>query len=495
MLEGFGRDLAGLRAQLAALEPANVEEAADRDALDATIAEAAFQQEVERVWRRNPHTAASLVSNSVLALLTRDFAPLERRLADAAGRLEAAPRLLEQARTLLDEPCPPHWRRMAVDVARSGADTVPEMVGELAAGTPLAGRLEAAAASAATALRSYAGWLTDTHARRFTDGASYALGEQDLRRRLAEVHHVAAAPDDLLAAGEAEIAAITGAMAEHVGRMGHDSWVVALDTVKADHPTAEGLVNAYRAEMAKLADFVFGNAIVTNPTPDAPVVPVEVTPVCQRAFLPLAAYEPPGPLDDHQRGHVIVTPPPEPEGLRDHSWASLPAVSAHEGYPGHHLQITSVNRLPSLTRKVVESHAMIEGWGLYAEQLMADTGYYDDAGRLGQLAMRLLRALRLVLDMGLQTGQTTWEEGAERAVELARMDRTAARAEVARYTMMPTHPFGFLTGCLTLERLRVDSQHRLGAAFDLRAFHDRVLSYGHMPPALVARVITAADAA
>jgi uncharacterized protein (DUF885 family) len=207
----------------------------------------------------------------------------------------------------------------------------------------------------------------------------------------------------------------------------------------------------------------------------------------------LAAYEPPGPFDEVQRGHIIVTPPPEPAGLRDHSWASLQSVSAHEGYPGHHLQITSVNRLTSLTRKVVESHAMIEGWGLYAEQLMADTGYYDAAGRLGQLAMRLLRALRLVLDMGLQTGETTWEAGAERAVSLVRMAPTAARNEVARYTMMPTHPFGFLTGCRTLERLRAETEQRQGDAFDLQAFHDRVLSYGHMPPPLLARALADAE--
>ncbi|MDQ3342436.1 MAG: DUF885 domain-containing protein [Actinomycetota bacterium] len=502
MLDDYQRDLAGLRTRLAAIEPADAEGAADRDALDASIAEAAFQQEVERPWRRNPHTAASIVPNSVLLLLSRPFAPLEQRLADACGRLEAAPRLLEAARALLDEPCPPHWRDMAIAAANSAADTVPAMITELAADTALAARAATAGQAAAEALRGYAAWLADEHAPRFPEPVSYALGETALRRRLAQVHVVFDDPADLLASGEAEITDIIETMAEHAAGMGYPrtsqhgtpeqpNWVTALDDVKRHHPSVDGLVDAYRAEMAKLADFVFSNRIVTNPLPDAPVVAVEATPECQRAFLPLAAYEPPGPFDEVQRGHIIVTPPPEPAGLRDHSWASLQSVSAHEGYPGHHLQITSVNRLTSLTRKVVESHAMIEGWGLYAEQLMADTGYYDAAGRLGQLAMRLLRALRLVLDMGLQTGETTWEAGAERAVALVRMAPTAARNEVARYTMMPTHPFGFLTGCRTLERLRAETEQRQGDAFDLRTFHDRVLSYGHMPPPLMARALAA----
>jgi uncharacterized protein (DUF885 family) len=138
---------------------------------------------------------------------------------------------------------------------------------------------------------------------------------------------------------------------------------------------------------------------------------------------------------------------------------------------------------------------MIEGWGLYTEQLMADVGYYDDAARLAQLAMRLLRALRVVLDMELQSGELTYQAAVERAVSVARLEESTARSEVARYTMTPTQPFSYLVGCLELERLRAASQARLGDAFRLRRFHDRVLAYGHMPPTLVARAITAADEA
>jgi uncharacterized protein (DUF885 family) len=155
--------------------------------------------------------------------------------------------------------------------------------------------------------------------------------------------------------------------------------------------------------------------------------------------------------------------------------------------------MTSVNRLPSLTRRAIRSTVMIEGWGLYTEQLMADVGYYDDAARLAQLAMRLLRALRIVLDMELQSGELTYEAAVARAVSVARLEESTARSEVARYTMTPTQPFSYLVGCLELERLRDASQARLGDAFRLRRFHDRVLSYGHMPPTLVARAITAAD--
>jgi len=109
--------------------------------------------------------------------------------------------------------------------------------------------------------------------------------------------------------------------------------------------------------------------------------------------------------------------------------------------------------------------------------------------------MRLLRALRIVLDMQLQSGDLTYEAAVARAVAEARLEESTARSEVARYTMTPTQPFSYLVGALELERLRAATRDRLGDDFRLRRFHDRILSYGHMPPPLVARAIEAADAA
>jgi uncharacterized protein (DUF885 family) len=154
-----------------------------------------------------------------------------------------------------------------------------------------------------------------------------------------------------------------------------------------------------------------------------------------------------------------------------------------------------VNRLESVTRRAIRSPVMIEGWGLYVEQLMADVGYYDDQARLAQLLMRLLRALRIVLDMQLQSGELPYEAAVERAISVGRMSESTARSEVARYTMTPTQPFSYLVGALELERLRAATQARQGEAFNLRRFHDRVLSYGHLPPTLVRRAFEAADTA
>jgi uncharacterized protein (DUF885 family) len=293
-----------------------------------------------------------------------------------------------------------------------------------------------------------------------------------------------------VAIGEAQIAEITSDLAEQAAKLGSDDWTAKLEELKANHPSQVDLLPAYRKELERLEAFVFEHDLASNPESEAII---QATPDFLRTVLGYAAYFHSGPLDRHQQGYFWVTPPGDPSGLRDHSYALIPSVAAHEGYPGHHLQIMSVHRLDSLIRRAVRSTVMIEGWGLYTEQLMHDVGYYDDETRLGQLSARLFRALRIVLDMQLQSGALSYEQAVGRAVEVARLSEHTARSEIARYTMFPTQPFSYLVGCLELERLRSESQSRLGDAFRLRRFHDRVLSYGHMPPTLVARAIAAAD--
>ena len=491
-LDRFARKLAELRRRVAAVQPGDEEEAVDRDALAATISDGLFVDEVEQPWRRNPFEAATAVPAAILLLVARDFAPLEQRLTSAAERLEQAPRYLEQAKALLDQPCPALWRQMAVAAAGGGAEFLAGTLAPLATGTRVADRVAVAAAEAGAALRDFAGWLEGEHTNRFPGDAPFAIGEAAQARKLREVHCFDTSPAGFLEIGEAQVAEVTAALTEHARKLGADDWSAKLDELKADHPDVEGLLPAYRRELERLEAFVFEEDLATNPEAAALVEP---TPEFLRPVMGYAAYLPAGPFDPWQQGYFWVTPPADDAGLRDHYHAVIPAVSAHEGYPGHHLQLTSVNRLESVTRRAIRSTVMIEGWGLYTEQLMHDVGYYDDRARLAQLSMRLLRGLRIVLDMELQNGELSYEAAVARAVSVARVSESTARSEVARYSMTPTQPFSYLVGCLELERLRAASQARLGDAFRLRRFHDRVLSYGNLPPTLVARAITAADEA
>jgi uncharacterized protein (DUF885 family) len=490
-LDKWVRKLAGIDRRLRTLAPRDPEEIADRDALAATVAEDLFAEEVERPWRRNPFKAAAAIPEAILGLISLDFAPLEERLANVALRLEATPRFLAQAKSLLDEPCPAMWRRMAIAAANSGAGFLTSALGPLAADTAMAGRTEAAADRAAGALRELAAWLEDEHAKRFPAETPFAIGEQAQARKLREVHCFEITPAEFVAIGQAQIGEISARLREQSAALGTEDWAAKLEELKRSHPSRADLLATYRKEVERLEAFVFEHDLATNP--ESPTV-VDATPEFLRSVLGFAAYYHSGPLDRSQQGYLWVTPPADPDGLRDHSYALVPSVAAHEGYPGHHLQIMSVHQLDSLVRRVTRSPVMIEGWGLYTEQLMHDVGYYSDEAKLGQLAGRLFRALRIVLDMRLQAGDLTYSQAVAEAMAVAHLSEPTARSEVARYTMEPTQPFGYLVGCLELERLRAESRQRLGDTFQIRRFHDRVLSYGHMPPTLVARAMAAADA-
>jgi hypothetical protein len=390
--DGESRRIAlhALRRELLAVEPVDLEEEVDRDALAAEIAHRLHTIEVERPLHRNPYYTAAEVVESVFPLFTYEGGTQAERVAAITSRLSQAPRMLAQGKTLLDEPCPGLWRRMAVTNAEGSAAFLRgrDLV-DLAAGSGLESQLDEAREAAAAALDDFGGFLQTEHTERFPDSAPFALGPDELANRLRDVHCITASPAELIALGENEIATITAEMDELAGRIGEDGWRAGLAAVRRRTSTRETLVADYNTLLGEIAAFVFDNGYLTNPDPAAALGSVQATPDFQRKYLPLAAANVTGPFDPVQTGYVTVTPPQTDAGLGDHAYGLMHATAAHEGYPGHLLQCLTVNGNPSVLRKVIRSHMMIEGWAHYCESLLHTLGYYDDQARIGQLSMRL----------------------------------------------------------------------------------------------------------
>lgn len=475
-----------------AAAPAAAETAADRDALAATMVGHLFTLEVERPWRRNPFIAVTAVPAAVLDLITRRSGSKRDRAERVASRLEAVPRFLEQAQALLVEPCPALWRNMAVQAAGGGAELLERGLPGWAGGTAPAARVEAATARAADALRGFAVWLREEHAARLPEDAPFALEEPALSFLLREAHCLRSGVADLVAAGRSEVARVSAALDEQAGRHGERDWTAWLARARRRCPSRRRLMEAYQQQVEQLLRATTEHELATVPET---ALALARTPMFLRGRIPPAAYQPPGPFEPEQQGFLWVTPPQGEDELRGHAEVTLPVVLAHESWPGHHLQVTTTNRLRSLTRRAVRSPLMTEGWGLYAEGLADDAGLYDDEARLAQLAMRLLRAARLVVDLELAAGAVGFEDAVRELAAAARVAEPFARNEVARCAIVPGRSFADLAGCMELERLRAATRERQGPRFELGAFHDRVLSYGHMPPPLIGRAIGAADAA
>jgi uncharacterized protein (DUF885 family) len=168
------------------------------------------------------------------------------------------------------------------------------------------------------------------------------------------------------------------------------------------------------------------------------------------------------------------------------------AIAFHEAVPGHHFQLTisqELTGLPKLRRyALINSYS--EGWGLYCERLADEMGLYsDDVAKLGMLAMDSMRAARLVVDTGLHAFGWSRQRTVEYLRENTVMSEVEIQSETDRYIELPGQALSYMVGRLEIQRLRARAAAERGTAFDIKAFHDLVLSSGPLPMAVLDGVV------
>ncbi len=195
------------------------------------------------------------------------------------------------------------------------------------------------------------------------------------------------------------------------------------------------------------------------------------------------------PPKDGSRGGVFFMNVSDPEG-----WGrfEIENTSYHEGIPGHHLQLAIAGELgdvPEFRRRLFIA-AYGEGWGLYSERLADEMGLYSTPlDRMGMLSADSMRACRLVVDTGMHALGWSRQRAVEYMLANSPMRVGHIRAEVDRYAVTPGQALSYMIGRLEIQRIRRSVESSLGAAFDIRAFHDAVLDSGPMPLGLLDEVV------
>jgi uncharacterized protein (DUF885 family) len=256
--------------------------------------------------------------------------------------------------------------------------------------------------------------------------------------------------------------------------------VKALETAAQKNPklypsSKDQLLNAYRAaldQMRPKLPQLFGRL------PKAPLIVMPVPSYLEKDQA--AAYYYHGTPDGSRPGTVYINT----YKFETRPLFSVETIAYHEGLPGHHLQISIQQELTGIPefRKFTQYTAYTEGWGLYAERLGKDVGFYQDPySDYGRLEADIWRAVRLVVDTGVHSQHWTRDQMVDYFHQHSAVPEIDVQAETDRYIAWPAQALGYKVGQLKLLELRARAQKALGDRFDLRAFHDQVLDSGALP--------------
>jgi len=210
--------------------------------------------------------------------------------------------------------------------------------------------------------------------------------------------------------------------------------------------------------------------------PKSPVT-VEAIPVFQASA---ATHYVTGTPDGKRPGRVVVAT----SNFADRSTIDDESTAYHEGIPGHHMQLSVQQQLEGLPnfRLHLGFTAYIEGWGLYAEQLGKEIGFYKDpVSDYGRLSSELFRAVRLVVDTGIHSQGWTRDQVVDFFRKSGAVDEPTIQSETDRYISWPAQALAYKLGQLKFLELRERARKELGTKFDLRAFHDEMLDGGALP--------------
>jgi len=440
-------------------------------------------------WRyRNPLEYVPV--NAIYQLLIHPGPNVQESI---KSRLELIPEYLRGAKVMLSqhpERVVPEWTVTARDISSTGANFIRGLTRHplVTAKFSSPGGLQPLLDVAAAALNDFAHYL-EADVLPLAQG-KFASGNYRFERLLKEKHFLDADVDSILSYGESLAEKTEQALiAQSKEICGTEDVAKALLQVRSKHPAASELLDTYRKRMQAAHAWLLKSEIVT--VPERQSLKVQETPEFLREVIPFAAYEPPMPLDKEQRGLYYVTTVEDENLLAEHNQYSIDLTSVHEAFPGHHLQFVIANQQTSnnVTRLLNASASMYEGWALYCEQLVFEQGLYNKKEhKFIMLRDRLWRALRIIIDVKIHTGQFTLEQAASLLVEKLGFDQSQAESEVNWYSSAAATPLCYAVGreiiLQTREKVVAEGDAKLEKE-KLKRFHDALLSQGSIALPLV----------
>jgi uncharacterized protein (DUF885 family) len=269
---------------------------------------------------------------------------------------------------------------------------------------------------------------------------------------------------------------------------------MVIDKLSLQHVAPADFLPEIRRQIPQLQDYVIKNNLVTI-DPGKPLV-VRETPLYQRGVAG-ASIDAPGPYRPKDKTYYNVTPldgltPAQAESsLREYNNWMLQILNIHEAIPGHYTQLMNANRSPSLVKSLFGNGAMIEGWAVYGERMMLDSGYGNNAPELWLMWCKwnLRSVSNTILDYSVHVLGMTREQALDLLVRQAFQTPQEAAEKWRRVQLSSVQLTSYFSGYSDIMELRERRKQQLGERFNLKAFHDQFLSYGNAPVRVIGQLM------
>ncbi len=489
----------------------------DAELLRNDLESSLWSQETLQQWAWNPLVYVDISGRAIYGLVARDFAPIETRLASVTSRLEQLPRFFAEARDAIDPVrVPKIHAETAVQQSPGLLSIIDTMIEPDMDKLPAEAqeRLRAAIETAKNAIAEHQNWLEEELLPRAA--GEFRIGAELFDVKLAFALDSPLGRKEISSRAENEYEAVRSEMYEisrdvYAGMHPYTTFPdnpdeaykqtiirAALEQAYAQLPPRDGIVDIAKQYLQDATDFVIEHNIVT--VPDDPIE-IVIMPEFERG-VSVAYLDAPGVLDKGQTTFYAVAPLPEDwtdeqvdSFLREYNLLSIQDLTIHEGTPGHFLQLALSNRYPSTLRAVLGSGPFIEGWAVYAEQMMIDEGYldHDPLMRLINLKWYLRAVTNAIIDSAIHVDGMTRDEAMKLMIEGGFQEEREAAGKWVRAQLTSTQLSTYFVGYQEHIEMRRAVEAAWGGEFTLRRYHDQALSYGSPPVKYVRALILGED--
>ncbi len=440
-----------------------------------------------RMHELNPN-AFDEVGGIFFMMITRDYAPLDKRIEAIIARLEKLPQYLKEFRSRFEKSTPV---KLWTDIAIESAQQMPGLFQFIAVSTKgripeeLHGKLVKASMDLMAPYQEHMLWLQSLKSKTVD---TWAIGKRKFEK-LIQLRDLGMTSEEIYQLGVKYLREMKDErkrIAEQIAPSKSVEEVMKMVEEKAPK-TFEDALKATKEAMEEAKQFVITNDLATVHEEDK--LDVEETPAYLAPLIPFAAMMMPSRFDKPIIGTYIVTRPKDIKNLGKHlNYASLRNTAVHEAFPGHFLQGAISNR-GSLVHMLANGVETTEGWAHYCEQMMLEHGFVTGLeARLIQVNDVVWRAVRIIVDVRLSHGEMGFDEAVGMLMTEAGMSKEAAVAEVNRYTQSPGYPLSYLLGKHLILQLRDDVKRRMGDRFNEKWFHDTITANGYLSVSLLRKV-------